>query len=427
MVGRSDETDIGSVRPTLGGRILFVLLLSGPPKFRLRDPSASLDYTVDWVILLQLLVWAVAGCWVLWNRGDWFVSDARRGSGFSTLEMLSAVLFALLSVSVMFSEAPALSGFKVYQLVVSFAFVRLFVKKFGICEMLNNLFIGCGILVLADIVAAFVMPELVFVESELGSMRFRGDLIAQTGSVSVIGLILLLTIKSDLPKGKFAFWAMTFGGVLVFSLMRTSYLILFAVLVLAAIRRPPIPVLRKIVTLVLMTLPLVFDMLITALNSERQAEDIWTLSDRIGLWGYLIDTTMTQGPWLGLGYFAASRIYAPEYNPGLGTAHSAFMEVYVGGGLLSLAVFVSIWILLAWKIAKLYLSRSDRTEFAIVALFCAALFLNAIGGELQADPAGLCFWSVLASLPFLPYKLRGQSDIVGRNGTPQDGCAPALA
>ena len=68
------------------------------------------------------------------------------------------------------------------------------------------------------------MPDLVFVESELGSMRFRGDLIAQTGCVSVIGLILLLTIKSDLPRKKFIFWAVTFGGVLVFSLMRTSYL-----------------------------------------------------------------------------------------------------------------------------------------------------------------------------------------------------------
>jgi len=305
--------------------------------------------------------------------------------------------------------------------------VTLFVRKFGILETLNNLFIGCGILVLADIIAALAMPELVFVESELGSMRFRGDLIAQTGSVSVIGLILLLTIKSDLPKGKFAFWAVTLGGALVFSLMRTSYLILFVVLVLAALRRPAIPVLRKTVILVFLTLPLVFDVLITAVNSERQVEDIWTLSDRVGLWGYLIDTTVTQGPWLGLGYFAASRIYAPEYNPGLGTAHSAFMEVYVGGGLLSFAVFVAIWIVLGWKTAKLYLSRSDRTGFAIVALFCAALFLNAIGGELQADPAGLCFWCVLASLPLLPCKLWEQSDIVGGNTTLQDGSARALA
>ena len=97
-----------------------------------------------------------------------------------------------------------------------------FTDRFGITETLNNLFLGCGILTLADIAAAFLMPGLVFVQSELGSIRFRGDLIAQTGSVSVIGLILLLTIKSDLPRMKFIFWALVFGGVLAFSLMRTS-------------------------------------------------------------------------------------------------------------------------------------------------------------------------------------------------------------
>jgi len=403
------KSAIESVRPSFGSRILFFLLLSGPPKFRLRDPSASLNSAIDGVILLQLLVWAVAGCWVLWNRDDWAVSNAPGGSRFSKLEMLSAALFALLSLSVLFSEAPAFSAFKVYQLVVTFAFVTLFVKKFGISELLNNMFFGCGILALADILAAFVMPDLVFVESELGSMRFRGDLIAQTGTVSVIGLFLLLTIKSDLPKRKVAFWAVTFGGVLLFSLTRHSYLAVLFLLLLAAFRRPPIPMLRRVVTLVLMTIPLVFGMLMSALNAQRQAEDIWTLSDRVGLWTYLIDTTVTQGPWLGLGYFAASRIYAPEYNPDLGTAHSAFMEVYVGGGLLSFAVFLCIWIVLAGKITRLYLSRPNRTGFAIVALFCAALFLNAMGGELQADPAGFCFWCVFAALPFYHIQRSGQA------------------
>lgn len=247
------------------------------------------------------------------------------------------------------------------------------------------------------------MPELVFVQSEFGSVRFRGDLIAQTGCVSVIGLILLLTAKSDLPKAKFAFWAVTFGGVLVFSLMRTSYLILFVVLLLASLRRPPIPVLRRVVTLALLTLPPLFATLITALNAERKIEDIWTLSDRIGLWAYLIDATVAHGPLFGLGYFAASRIYGPEYNPDLGNAHSAFMEVYVGGGLVSLVTFLVIWLILSRKVLKLYLSRPGSIGFAITGLFCAALFLNAVGGELQADPAGFCFWCVLATVAVLPF------------------------
>ena len=388
-------------RPSLWSRILFVLLLSGPPKFRLRNPTASLDYTVDWVILVQLVVWSIAGCWVLCNRNAWSNLNLPNGRRFSKLDLLSILLFILLSVSVMFSEAPAFSAFKVYQLVVTFLFVTLFARAFGVYELLNTLFYGCAFLALADIVAAFAMPDLVFVVSELGSLRFRGDLLAQTGEVSVIGLLLLLTIKSDLPKVKFGFWALTLGGVLVFSLARTSYLAVFLVVILAALRAPRIAVLRKVVVLAAMTLPLVFGTLLSLLNTQRQAEDIWTLSDRVGLWSYIIDATVTQGPWLGMGYFVASRVYGPEYNPDLGTAHSAFVEVYAGGGLVSFAVFLCIWILLAKKVGRLYLSRPDRTGFAVVALFCAALFLNAMGGELQADSAGFAFWCVLAALPLL--------------------------
>jgi O-antigen ligase/polysaccharide polymerase Wzy-like membrane protein len=399
------------VRPSLGTRVLFFLLLAGPPKFRLRDPSASLDSTIDWVIVLQIIVWIMAGCWVLSNHAYWSDRASHQRARSTKLEIMSAILFVLLSLSVFSSEAPTFSAFKIYQLVVTFAVITLFVRKFGIEALLNNLFFGCGILAVADIVAAFVTPSMVLVLSELGTIRFRGDLIAQTGTVSVIGLFLLLTSKSDLPKGQFAFWAVILGGVLVFSLARTSYLAVFVLVLLAALRRPPIPVLRRIVTLVLLVLPLVFGVLLSALNTQRQAEDIWTLSDRVGLWSYLIDVTVQHGPWLGLGYFAASRIYAPEYNPALGTAHSAFMEIYAGGGLISLAVFLGIWVVVAVQITRLYLGRPDRMGFALVALFCAALFLNAIGGELQAEPAGFCFWCVVASLPVLSCERSGQAII----------------
>jgi hypothetical protein len=389
-------------RSSLAYRILFFLLLSGPPKLRLRDPSDSLAYTLDWAIALQVIVWGIAGCCLFFDTSRETRVETLDRPRLSSLQTLSMILIGLLGVSVFFSEAPGFSAFKVYQLAVTVAFIMRFTDRFGITETLNNLFLGCGILTLADIAAAFLMPGLVFVESELGSTRFRGDLIAQTGSVSVIGLILLLTIKSDLPRMKFIFWAVIFGGVLAFSLTRTSYLILLIFLLLALIRRPAIPILRKIATLTLLVLPFVADALITALNEERKAEDLLTISGRLGLWSYLIETAVDKGPWLGLGYFVASRIYAPEYNPELGTAHSAFLEIYVGGGLLSLVTFLLIWAVLGWKTLKLYLSRPGKTGFAIVGLFCAALFLNGIGGELQAEPAGFCFWCVVAAVIALP-------------------------
>jgi hypothetical protein len=388
--------------PSLIYRVLFFLLLSGPPKFRLRDAADSLALTLDPVILLQVIVWGVAGCWLFLDTSYEIRSEISDQPRLSSLQILSIILIGLLGVSVFVSDAPSLTAFKVYQLGVTIAFIMRFTGRFGITETLNNLFLGCGILTLADIAAAFLMPQLVFVESELGGTRFRGDLIAQTGTVSVIGLILLLTIKSDLPRKKFLFWAAAFGGVLVFSLMRTGYLILFLFLILAVIRRPAIPILRKVATLTLLTIPFVADSLISALNAERKVEDLLTISGRIGLWSYLIEKTVEKGPWFGLGYFSASRIYAIEFNPALGTAHSAFMEIYAGGGMLSLIAFVLIWAVLGWRVMKLYLSRPGKTGFSIVGLFCAAFFLNAIGGELQAEAAGFCFWCVVAAVVALP-------------------------
>jgi hypothetical protein len=388
--------------PSLTYRVLFFLLLSGPPKLRLRDPTESLAYTLDWAILLQVIVWGVAGCLLFLDTSYKSRAEIADQPRLSSLQTLSIILIGLLGLSVFFSAAPGLSAFKVYQLGVTIAFVLRFTTRFGIKETLNNLFLGCGILTLADIAAAFLMPELVFVESELGSVRFRGDLIAQTSCVSIIGLILLLTIKSDWPRKKFIFWAVTFGGVLVFSLARTSYIIFLIFLMLALVRRPAISVLRKISTLVLFILPFVASSLIEALNAERKVEDLLTLSGRVGLWAHLIEVTVDKGPWFGLGYFSASRIYGPEFNPDLGTAHSAFLEVYVGGGLVSLVIFLLIWAVLGWKVLKLYLSRPGKTGFAIVGLYTAALFLNGIGGELQAEAAGFCFWCVVAAVISLP-------------------------
>jgi len=406
MVQETPPPDTSNIttgeRPSLVYKVLFFLLLSGPPKFRLRDPSESLGSVIDWAVAIQVIVWGAAGCWLFLDSPYEFDSGEVGRSRRSSLQILTIILLFLLTLSVRVSEAPAFSAFKVYQLGITIAFLMRFTRRFGVEQTLNNLFLGCGILTLADIAAAFLMPDLVFVETELGATRFRGDLIAQTGTVSIIGLILLLTIKSDLPWRKLIAWGAIFGSALTFSLMRTSYIVLLVVLLLAVFRRPAIPLLRKVAVLVLLVIPFVSDILITALNEERKAEDLLTLSGRIGLWGHLLETTIDRGPWMGLGYFAASRIYAPEFNADLGTAHSAFMEVYVGGGLVSLIVFFGVWMIVGWQVLKLYLRRPGKTGFAIVGLFCAALFLNGIGGELQAEPSGFCFWCVVMSVIFLP-------------------------
>ena len=72
----------------------------------------------------------------------------------------------------------------------------------------------------------------------------------------------------------------------------------------------------------------------------RDTASIESMSDRIPLWEYLTSAVMRESPITGLGYFAASRVLATEYNPGLGNAHSVFFEVLVGGGILGAALYL---------------------------------------------------------------------------------------
>src|SRR5271165_3207574 len=170
-------------------RVLFFLLLSGPPKFRLRDPTASLYGEIDWVVMFQVAVWGVAGIWVLHRL--WFSNRSRKFT-FLPTEKLSFVLVCLLLVSVFFSEGQALTLFKVYQLLISTLFASTFVRSYGVEAAFKGIFVGCAILCMADAIAAFVAPDLVYGFSEVGVLRFRGDLLGPTETVSLLALILLL-------------------------------------------------------------------------------------------------------------------------------------------------------------------------------------------------------------------------------------------
>jgi O-antigen ligase len=119
------------------------------------------------------------------------------------------------------------------------------------------------------------------------------------------------------------------------------------------------------------------------------------------LWRYLSNITLTQSPWLGLGYYSASRVYGPQYNPGLGNAHSMFFEVLLGGGVLSFALFTALCVTLSAYAVYLLFKNGDRFSFAIVTLFFATLVFGSMGDEIDSGPVAMCFWCSVAVLPWL--------------------------
>jgi O-antigen ligase len=160
------------------------------------------------------------------------------------------------------------------------------------------------------------------------------------------------------------------------------------------------------------------------LEEYRAAESIWTLSDRLGLWTYLVDAMWTKSPLFGLGYFSASRLYGPEYNEGLGTAHSVFVEVLSGGGLVSFAVFVLVWVALLFYAVRLLRSPLTSTSFTTLGLLLVTSSFVFIGSELEADPAGFTLWTLVASIPLLSQQVSRSRDDSG--ALPSMGTAQSL-
>ncbi len=390
-------------RPTIAAATVFLLALSGPPRLRFRDPEASLRGEFDWVVILHLVVWGAAGLWVLWQIAGRF--QAKRSLfPWRLPQILGLAMILALGVSAWVSDAPLLTAFKVYQILVVQFLVWIFTERFGAWTSLKTMLWGNALLCLAIATCAFLFPDEVWIATELDPepSRLVGELIAQTGVVAVLAIILLLTcvrrVWSLLPLASL----ILFLGLLAFSLMRTAYVTVFVFFALVLLRRPSIKPVRRVAYVLCTAVMLLYVWgRLPSVSQYRDPETVSTLGDRIGLWRHLTAVTLHQSPWFGLGYYSASRIHGPEYNVGLGTAHSMFVEVLSGGGLVSFALLTALCVTLSFYVVRLLYRRRDRLSFATSALFIACLLFGFTGEELDSGPVAMGFWFCAAVLPWL--------------------------
>jgi hypothetical protein len=390
-------------QPTLAAAAIFLLALSGPPRLRIRDPESSLRGDVDWVVILHLVVWGAAGLWVLWQL-------AKRFQGKRTVlrlhlpQILGLVMILGLAASVWVSDAPLLTAFKVYQMLVSLLLAQLFMERFGVWTSLKAMLWGNTLLCIAITGCAFLLPDEVWTLSEFNPdpSRLFGDLIAPTGVVSVLAIILLLTSVRKVWKALPLALLTLFFGLLALSLMRTAYITAFVFFALVLLKRPDIKPLRRAAYLLCASVLILYLCnRLPSVSQYRDPETVSNLGDRVGLWRHLTNVTLSQSPWFGLGYYSASRIHGPEYNPGLGVAHSMFVEVLSGGGVLSFTPLIALCVTLSTYAARLLYRRRDRFSFATSSLFIACLLLGFTGEELDSGPVAMGFWFCAAVLPQL--------------------------
>ena len=388
----------GLAQPGWTATILCLLLFSGPPKFRIRSAQASLNGKIDVALLLNILVWLAGGLWVAWRVWKAWRRRRFRIHLYLTHKMAAAVV-VLLGVSIFVSLDPELTAFKVFQIVVALLFTSFFVESYGVDRFLHLLLVGCAVLCSLIVICAAVAPGLVIFTTDTGYPRLRGEAIADAGVVAALGTILLFTSSRRRSLPSFLLLSALFGAVLLFSLARIAWLAVALFFALAVLKRPAIRTMKWVYVFWIVVGVALLAGALTQIDLVRNPQTVSDLNGRLGLWAYLGTATLSQSPWFGLGYLAASRVIGMEYNPVLGSGLSIFFDVFVGGGIVTEVAFLVLVIAMVAYAVRLLLKKRDAQSFGVAALLIAVVLIGSVGASIDTTPFGFLFWSLVTMLP----------------------------
>lgn len=385
-------------RPTLLAIFLFCLLFSGPPSLRLRSPEDSLERVLDLSAIVQIVIWVSAGIWTIFQlRKDYC---ERLSPTLGLPNKLGLVMILFLGLSTFESDAPFLTAFKVGQMFVCLLFAWLFVHRHGIAKCIDFIFFGSTILCVAIAISALIFPDLVLFVDE-GKIRLRGDPIAVMGIVGTYSTILLIIKKKQIPR--MIFWPLLvlLCVLLALSLTRQSWFLVAGFLVLYFAKQSK-GAFRKLGFLFLAVFPFIFLFyVLPELAAYRSTDSVWSLTGRTDLWVYLAGVTLARSPWMGLGYYSASRILALDFNPGMGTAHSILIEVLLGGGILALIPCLALCFILSRKALAFVLKGKTELQFTVGVLFIVTMALGLMGGDFGYGEVGITFWCLATAIPVM--------------------------
>jgi hypothetical protein len=391
----------GREQPHFFTEILFLLLLSGPPMFRGRSPLASLNGEMDAIVIFQLLVWGLAGIWVFLQLYSYRLNDGLLPRLWLP-QKLGLALVLCLCCSAPLSPSPALTMFKIYQMAVLLLFGFLFVKHYGVEACLSRLLLGYFILCLGAVIYVLIAPE-----ASLSAYRIRGDLYVPIATVTVFAIALMLANPPAASRPISLIMLGLFSTLFVLSRTRTAYVALFVFVALAIWRRPKGTFVRGFLyalgtSVVILLLAGLMPYVTQWIIRDPSYQDL----NRLGLWTELWNQVLQKSPVIGLGYVSAARILSLNHASNMGTAHSAFLEVLVGGGILSFTVLALLCCVLVVYALTLLSRKENRLSFAASSLLPMVLLMASGGwGELDSGPAALTFWCLAAMLPLL----RGQA------------------
>ncbi len=377
---------------------LFIALLSGPPKFRSRDPLASFSGQIDWSVMINISVWILAFLWIASNILD-NIKNKRYLKRMNKEQKLTIIFGITLGFSIIVSPAIFLTTYRVFQLLVLFAFCWLWVNKYSYELVYKYLFIGNFLLSIIITFCALFFPELVFAGN-----RLIGGVVAGTGSVALISLILVNNYPYQIIKNKYCKISINLYLLILIGLSRTRsiYFGLIIYMVLALIfSKKDWGFIRNSYILIFIVLFLYVSGYSDDIYSwlVRDPNSIYTMSERIPLWKYTLNY-LKESPWLGLG-FATERSVSLLFNSGIGSAHSSYFAVLLGGGLIGISSFVITTVNICCKLIDKFIKKPILYKVWLY-LFIVFLVIGVTSEELVVpSSSAFTFWiipSIFSSL-----------------------------
>jgi hypothetical protein len=379
--------------------VFFVLLFSGPPKFRIREGGAGVTEALDLALILQVVIFIAAGLFLL-VKGRRF--------RLSLTQKIALLLLGTFFLSMFHSDYPAYTVFRSYQALVLFWFSAAFVQEFGVREH-TKWMLWAGVLTCLCILACIPLnPEAVLEYSETGFPRLRGAGVASTGEVAPLLFALSMTYREW-----FRWLFVTLSGVLAFlSLSRASWLSIVLIMLLISIVRPRVWSLRlSKIAIIGTALFALFANFSGVIERFREPESVVDLTGRPIIWANVAETVWSGSRWLGYGHSAASRELTWDIDPALGSAHSIFMDALAGSGLIGLSVTTVLALVVlcgCWKASRT--SKMPDT-FAICALSMVVIGLGLVAGDVDTGPFAFVYWALptlVTQIPGLEVGVRDQ-------------------
>lgn len=400
--------------PSKIASLIFFLLLSGPPRLRVRDVNASLQGVLDWSTLLNISIWLLGAGWLVIYFLKRIVSYRKQQFRMNYINILSIAFAICLTLSIFISLAPSLSTYRVFQVWVSILFGYIWINLYGIENTLKKMFWGYIVLLSAIMFSALFFPEMVYIHN-----RLIGNLLGNSGAIALMAFCLGLSYPKIIKRRFFYYLVMLIAILLlILSRSRAAYAGFLFFIILSFLRKPELSNPRKFALLIISLIPIVIftdqlDYLISWII--RQKESISTFSARTPLWEFTVNYTLDHSPWLGLGLYANRSITLAQ-NSGLGTAHSAFVEIFSGGGIIASFFFIVMLLALLFITLRLFFKYGKNNQvFTVTALLSGTLFIGFVSEEMIiSSPISFTFWMMVTMIPIIYKNIENKRSVFNK-------------